>query len=53
MAGTKRTDGLALALAVVVPMLIKRLLGNALPAPRSGLRIYRDRLLFDADHHAS
>jgi hypothetical protein len=42
------------ALATVVPMLFKRILGNALPEPRSELRIYRDRLLFDADqHHAA
>ena len=45
--------GAALALAVVVPMLLKRLLGNALPEPGRGLRIYRDRLLYDADGHGA
>lgn len=54
MTVTKGRSGLEVALAVVAPMLIKRVLGNALPVPRSELRIYRDRLLFDADqHHAA
>jgi glycerol-3-phosphate acyltransferase PlsY len=43
--------GIALALALVVPMVIKRLLGNSAPDRRSGAHIYRHRLLFDADRH--
>ncbi len=39
--------GSALAVAVVVPMLVKRVLGNE--RPDDGLRTYRWRLLFDAD----
>jgi glycerol-3-phosphate acyltransferase PlsY len=50
---TKGPLGVALALAVVVPMLLKRLLGNARPEPGGGLRIYRDRLLFDAERHGA
>jgi glycerol-3-phosphate acyltransferase PlsY len=54
MPGAKGRSGLSVALATVAPMLFKRILGNALPEPRSELRIYRDRLLFDADqHHAA
>jgi glycerol-3-phosphate acyltransferase PlsY len=45
--------GLALALAVVLPMLIKRLLGNNRRDPASDLRIYRHRLLYDADQHGA
>jgi glycerol-3-phosphate acyltransferase PlsY len=44
---THGPEGTALAAAVVVPMLVKRLLGNA-PA-EGGLRTYRSRLLYDAD----
>lgn len=51
LAVAKGGFGLALALAVVVPMLLKRLLGNNLPQPGGGLRVYRARLLFDADQH--
>ena len=39
--------GTALAVAVVVPMLVKRVLGNA--RPDGGLHTYRWRLLYDAD----
>jgi glycerol-3-phosphate acyltransferase PlsY len=54
LAVAHETYGLALALAVVVPMLLKRLVGNSRPERGSGLRIYRDRLLYDADqHHAA
>jgi glycerol-3-phosphate acyltransferase PlsY len=41
--------GLALGLAVVLPMLLKRVLGNELAV--SEPRIYLNRLLFDADQH--
>jgi acyl-phosphate glycerol 3-phosphate acyltransferase len=44
--------GVALAVAVVVPMLLKRLMGNARPEPAGGVRIYWTRLLYDADQHA-
>jgi hypothetical protein len=42
--------GTALGLAVVLPMLLKRVLGNARPS--AGPRVYLNRLLFDADRHA-
>jgi glycerol-3-phosphate acyltransferase PlsY len=45
--------GLSLGLAVVLPMLIKRLLGNTRRDPAADLRIYRDRLLYDADRHGA
>jgi glycerol-3-phosphate acyltransferase PlsY len=48
----RRTNGRAGALAgaaVVVPLLAKRLLGNAPPAPGSPRRVYLTRLLFDRD----
>jgi hypothetical protein len=40
--------GLALGLAVVLPMLVKRALGNTRPP---GLQTYVNRLLYDADRH--
>lgn len=45
--------GVALALAVVLPMWLKRLMGNVRPAPGAGLDTYRARLLFDADRHGT
>ncbi|MGH3674509.1 MAG: glycerol-3-phosphate acyltransferase [Mycobacterium sp.] len=45
--------GLSLGLAVVLPMLLKRLLGNTRHDPAGDLRIYRDRLLYDADQHGA
>lgn len=44
--------GSALGLAVVLPMLVKRVLGNARPGS-TRRRVYLNRLLFDADHHPS
>ncbi len=41
--------GVALGLAAVLPMLVKRLAGNA--AAGGDLRVYRHRLLYDADQH--
>jgi acyl phosphate:glycerol-3-phosphate acyltransferase len=53
LAVAQGAGGLALGLAVVLPMLLKRLLGNARPEPGGGLRIYRHRLLYDADQHGA
>lgn len=46
---TNGSWGLALGLAIVIPMLLKRVLGNARPAGGGGLWRYGDRLLYDAD----
>jgi acyl phosphate:glycerol-3-phosphate acyltransferase len=46
-------QGAALALALVVPMVLKRLMGNARPQPGGGLRTYWARLLYDADQHGA
>jgi hypothetical protein len=43
--------GAAAAAAVVAPMLLKRLAGNATPAPRRPV-VYLWRLLFDRDSRA-
>lgn len=43
------TSGLALGVALVVPMFAKRLAGNQPPPPGAGARVYRSRLLFDTD----
>jgi glycerol-3-phosphate acyltransferase PlsY len=42
--------GVALGLAVVLPMLVKRVVGNT-RSESAGLRVYVNRLLFDADRH--
>lgn len=47
---THKGWGLALAGAVVLPMLIKRVLGNN-RLPADSLRIARNRLLYDSDRH--
>lgn len=41
--------GALAAAAVLVPMVAKRLMGNAAPAPGSGARVYFSRLVFDRD----
>lgn len=46
-------QGAALALALVLPMVLKRLMGNAVPDPGGGLRTYGARLLYDADQHGA
>lgn len=46
-------QGAALGLAVVVPMVLKRLRGNARPQPGGGLRTYWARLLYDSDQYGS
>lgn len=56
LTATQGGHGLALASAVVLPMLIKRLLGNSSARTgdsANGLRFYRDRLLYDADGHGT
>ena len=45
---TEGAPGAAVGAAVVVPMLVKRIMGNARP-DGGGLRTYRSRLLYDAD----
>jgi acyl phosphate:glycerol-3-phosphate acyltransferase len=53
LAVVKGPVGFALGLAVAVPMLLKRLVGNARPEPGRGLRTYCARLFFDADQHGA
>lgn len=45
--------GVALALAVVLPMWLKRLMGNVRPAAGAGFATYRARLLYDADRRGA
>lgn len=40
----------SVAVAVLAPMLVKRLAGNRLPPSGSNARIYLNRLLYDRDH---
>lgn len=46
---TNGSWGMALGLAIVIPMLLKRLLGNACAPDGGRLKRYRNRLLYDAD----
>lgn len=41
------------AIAVVVPMIVKRLMGNRRPEPGSGASVYFNRLLLDRDEVAA
>jgi glycerol-3-phosphate acyltransferase PlsY len=43
------STGALIGLAVTVPMVLKRLLGNQLPEDPSDRRIFMNRLLYDAD----
>jgi glycerol-3-phosphate acyltransferase PlsY len=51
LAMTNGSWGMALGLAIVIPMLLKRLLGNACAPDGGRLKLYRNRLLYDADQH--
>lgn len=51
LALTHGVDGAVAGVAVLVPMLAKRLAGNAPPAGSSRRRVLVNRLLFDADEH--
>lgn len=51
LALTHGVNGVAAGVAVLVPMLAKRLTGNAPPAGTSRGRVLVNRLLFDADEH--
>ena len=52
LAGTRGRRGAFAGVAVLVPMLAKRLLGNGPPKPGSGARVYLARLLYDRDDWA-
>ena len=53
LAGTRGRRGAFAGGAVLVPMLIKRVLGNGPPKPGSGPGVYVNRLLYDRDEWAA